>query len=67
MTEQSEDYRIGLKTQGKKRYRITIKDFIYRQLQQESIRQNKPIYELTDNALIQYLQNVNSQANTGSD
>ena len=66
MTEKSTDYRIGLKTQGRKRHRIMVQNTVYKELQIESIRQDKPIYELADTALIQYLQNVNSQANTGS-
>ena len=47
--------------------RIGIYDDVYRLLRQESQRTGKPIQRIATNAFIQYLENVNSQANTGSD
>ncbi|MGL5509784.1 MAG: hypothetical protein ACRC2J_18340 [Microcoleaceae cyanobacterium] len=47
--------------------RISFYDSAYRLLEQESQRTGQPIQYIATNAFIQYLQNVNSQANTGSD
>jgi hypothetical protein len=59
MTKQLEDDRIGLKTQGRKRYRVMVQDSIYKELQLESIRSGVPIYQLAHVAFINYLKAKN--------
>lgn len=57
MTEQSTDYRIGLKTQGRKRYSVMIQHHVYQQLKIITIQTEQPIYELVNKALTHYLAN----------
>jgi predicted CopG family antitoxin len=51
------DYKIGLKTQGKKHHSVMIQHDVYQELKTITIQTEQPIYELVDKALTHYLAN----------